>query len=127
MLEPTSTLEAPSTSQFTALRRDPLIEMLVTLVSPTPTSSGRSLLTPGTRVASWMKLRLLRVSSSIWVGLMSDCRAEVGWIREAAVTSTCSVIPPSLRATSIFRRSFTCSRRPRACRVWKPWSWKVRS
>ena len=39
MFEPTSTFETPSTSQLTALRRAPLIEMLTVLVRPTPTSS----------------------------------------------------------------------------------------
>ena len=47
MFEPTSTLETPSTIQLTALRRPPLIEMLTVLVRPTPTSSDRSLDTPG--------------------------------------------------------------------------------
>ena len=36
MFDPTSTFDTPSTSQFTALRRDPLIEMLTVLVRPMP-------------------------------------------------------------------------------------------
>ena len=47
MLLPTSTFMTPSTSQLTALRRAPLTEMLIVLVRPTPTSSARSLDTPG--------------------------------------------------------------------------------
>jgi hypothetical protein len=45
--DPTSTFDAPSTSQFTALRRLPAIETLTTLVRPMPISSGRFEVTPG--------------------------------------------------------------------------------
>ena len=75
MFEPTSTFETPSTSQLTALRRAPFIEMLTVLVRPMPTSSVRSLDTPGASVASCTKLRLLSGSSCTWVDVIVDCSA----------------------------------------------------
>ena len=109
MLEPTSTLLAPSTNQLMALRRAPLMDRLTVLVSPSPTSSVSELLTPGTRVASWTKLRLLRGNSWTWVEPIRFCTAGLGWMSwEEAVTSTASVMPctPSTAPTS--RRSLTC-------------------
>ena len=79
MFEPTSTFETPSTSQLTALRRAPLIEMLTVLVRPTPTSSARSLETPGASVASCTKLRLLSGSSCTCVEVIVVCSAAIGW------------------------------------------------
>ena len=78
MFEPTSTFETPSTSQLTALRRAPLIEMLTVLVRPTPTSSARSLDTPGASVASCTKLRLLSGSSFTCVDVIVVCSAAIG-------------------------------------------------
>src|SRR6266511_4263855 len=78
MFEPTSTLETPSTIQLTALRRPPLIEMLIVDVRPTPTSSDKSLDTPGTSVASCTKLRLLSGSSCTCVGPMRFCTCGDG-------------------------------------------------
>ena len=43
MFEPTSTFEAPSTNQLTALRRAPAIDTLTVLVRPMPTSSESEL------------------------------------------------------------------------------------
>ena len=83
MFEPASTFDAPSTNQLTALRRAPAIEIETVLVRPMPTSSGSEEATPGTRVASWTKLRLLRGSSCTWRGPMSDWAAEVGWTAPA--------------------------------------------
>jgi hypothetical protein len=77
MFDPTSTFEAPSTNQLTPLRRAPLMETLTVLVRPIPTSSERELDTPGTRVASWTKLRLLRGSSCTLVDPIKVCTAGV--------------------------------------------------
>ena len=108
MFEPTSTLLAPSTNQLTALRRAPAIERLTVLVRPMPTSSDRELLTPGTRVASCTKLRLLRGSSCTWVEPIRFWTAGPGWMSWAdAVTSTVSVTPSTLRLAPTSRRSFT--------------------
>ena len=121
MFEPTSTFEAPSTSQLTALRRWPAIEMLTLAVRPTPTSSGSELLTPGTSVASCTKLRLLSGSSWTCVEPISVCTAGIGWIIWAAAsTFTVSVTPPSFIAMSSRTRSATWSSMPRAVAVWKP-------
>ena len=98
MFEPTSTFETPSTSQLTALRRPPLIEMLTVLVRPTPTSSVRSLDTPGASVASWTKLRLLSGSSFTCVEVIVDCSAAIGCTSDwPDVTSTLSATPPTLK------------------------------
>ena len=95
MFEPTSTLMAPSTSQLIPLRRAPLMERLARLVRPMPTSSDRLLETPGTSVASCMKLRLLSGSSCTWVGPIKVCTAAVGWMScAAAEISTVSLMPP---------------------------------
>src|SRR3954462_11437941 len=90
--EPTSTFETPSTSQLTELRRPPATEMLTVLVRPMPTSSDRSLDTPGTRVASCTKLRLLGGSSWICGGPIRFCTAGDGCTNcDAALTSTVSL------------------------------------
>ena len=96
MFEPTSTFETPSTSQLTALRRPPLIEMLTVLVRPTPTSSLKSLDTPGASVASWTKLRLFSGISLTCTEVIVVCSAAIGWTSDwPDVTSTVSATPPT--------------------------------
>ena len=126
MFEPTSTFDTPSTSQFTALRRAPLIDMLTVLASPTPTSSARSLETPGASVASCTKLRLLSGSSCTCCVPIVVCSAAIGWMSGlAALTMTLSATPPTLKRTSICSRSLTCSAMFRCVALWKPCSSKV--
>ena len=64
----TLTLEAPSSSQLTALRRAPLMEMLRLPWSQKQASSRRSLDTPGTSVTSWTNVRVRSGSSRTAVG-----------------------------------------------------------
>ena len=123
MFDPTSTFDTPSTRKFTALRRPPATEMLTVLVRPMPTSSDRSLDTPGTSVASCTKLRLLSGSSWTCVGPIRFCTAGDGCTNcEAALTSTVSLtsLTPSWPLTS--RRSLTWSWMPLTVRVWNPLS-----
>ncbi len=128
MFEPTSTFEAPSTSQLTALRRAPAIETDTVLARPIPTSSGSDELTPGTSVASWTKLRLLRGSSWTWTGPMRVCTAGVDCTRPAGATiSTVASSPATGRVTLTVTRSFTCRAIPRLATVWNPRSAKERS
>ena len=125
MFEPTSTLLTPSTIQFTALRRPPFTEMLTTLASPTPTSSGKSLDTPGASVASCTKLRLLSGSSCTCVAPIRLCRAAVACTNcEAAVTCTVSATPLTPSVPLIDSRSLTERRMPATDCVWKPASVK---
>ncbi len=126
MFEPTSTLLTPSTSQLTALRRPPLTEMLTVLASPTPTSSLRSLDTPGVSVASCTKLRLLSGSSCTCVAPIRFCTAGVGWTNcVAAETCTDSVTPPTPKVAFTGTRSLTERRTPLTCTVWNPLSANV--
>src|SRR5262245_51999213 len=127
MLLPTSTLLTPSTSQLTALRRAPLIERLTVLASPVPTSSVRSLETPGASVASWTKLRLLMGSSCTRSDPTSDCNAAVGCTDCVPVTSTTSLTPPTDIVASTTMRSFTERATPRTTRGSKPESVNVTS
>ncbi len=128
MFEPTSTFETPSTSQLTALRRAPLIDMLTVLARPTPTSSARSLDTPGASVASWTKLRLFSGSSCTCCVPIVVCSAAIGWIRGlAALTMTLSATPPTFIRLSICSRSLTCSVMFRWVALWNPCSSKVTS
>ena len=123
MFEPTSTFEAPSTSQFTALRRAPAIEIETLLVRPIPTSSGSDELTPGTSVASCTKLRLLSGSDCTCTGRISHCTAGVACTSPEAVdTSTLVSSPRTFSRALIVMRSFTCTPTPRATCGWNPGS-----
>ncbi len=116
MFEPTSTFEAPSTNQLTAFRRAPAIEIETVLVRPMPTSSGSEEATPGTRVASWTKFRLLRGSSCTSRGPMRNRAAEVGWTAPAGATATSTAVsrPATESTASTVSRSFTWRVTPRA-------------
>ena len=115
MFDPTSTFDAPSTNQLTALRRAPAMEIETVLVRPMPTSSGSEELTPGTRVASCTKLRLLRGSSWTWVEPIRVWTAGVDWIiSEAALTSTAVSRPPTPSVAFTVSRSLTCRLTPLA-------------
>ena len=75
--------------------RAPLIDRFMVLVRPTPTSSLRSLDTPGASVASCAKLRLLIGSSCTRSESISVCSAAVGCTDVVPVTSTTSLTPPT--------------------------------
>ena len=62
------TLEAPSSSQLTALRRAPLIVTSRFPWSQKHASSRRSLDTPGTRVTSWTIVRVRSGNSRMATG-----------------------------------------------------------
>ena len=115
MFEPTSTFDTPSTSQLTALRRAPLIEMLTVLVRPTPTSSARSLDTPGASVASCTKLRLFSGSSCTCRDVHRRLQRGDRLHELAAPPSRrrFSATPPTVMRPSICSRSLTWSVIPR--------------
>ena len=83
------------------------------LVRPTPTSSARSLDTPGASSASWAKLRLLIGSSWTWRESISVCTAVVACGSVGPVTSTTSDTPPVASVASMRTRSLTDSETPR--------------
>ena len=98
------------------------------LVRPTPTSSSRSLDTPGASVASCTKLRLLSGSSCTCLESIRFCSAGVGCTSCcAAVTSTTSATPPTVSLPFNSTRSLTCSEMPFTVDVWKPVSVNVTS
>jgi hypothetical protein len=108
MFEPTSTFDTPSTSQLTPFRRAPLIDTLTMLERPTPTSSVRSLDTPGASVASCTKLRLFKGNSCTCLEVIvvwSDATGCTSW--RATVTSIASDTPPTAILPSICSRSLT--------------------
>jgi hypothetical protein len=126
MFEPTSTFDTPSTSQLSALRRAPFTERLTVLVRPTPTSSLRSLDTPGASVASCKKLRLLSGSSCTCAAPTRLWTAAVFWTNCApAVTSMVSATPPTPSLPLISSRSLTDSWMPFTMSGWIPLSENV--